>query len=562
MATGRRWNAGMLERRVIRDSARVGLLVFAAAAAVGFVAAIVPTPLAHPQLTMAGAIVAGVAIAVAVPVVRWPKLPLLATLVILYFAALALLVFGDNGHSEGLLALVAIPVVASALYGPRTLTVIAVVAATAVLVCYGSVSALTTADEAQLLAVWPITGIGIAYAIHGFRYRLERTIADRERAIQRDAVLALIADELYSTFDGDQVIQLGLQSAARLTDLDGGPQSQAAFFLIEGDRATLIASYAPDSSADGRPDPRIDQLSVPLASTSRLLEAVGGENHRLFTLDRTTPIPPEVGPALAELGVENAIVQLIRVGDRATGILAVFNNQTESHGYTVGQQEWLRSLAPLLELAISRGLVFDERTTTDALTGLANRREFDRRLAALPRSNVYSILAIDIDKLKTMNDTFGHGAGDELLRVVSAALHRSIRRGDTAARVGGDEFCVILPDSEGRRAEVVARRILSDLGSRSVQGRHPSVSIGIAGFTSGHDAETRLAAADAALYAAKRAGGNRAEHAVDGVVQRAVRPPERENRSSSTRPARPLPDRAESVTPALTTAASGPPAGG
>ena len=255
MAARPHWDAGMLERRVTRDSARVGLLVFSAAAAVGFVAAIVPSPLAHPQLTMAGAIVAGVTIAVAVPVIRWPKLPLLATLVILYYTALALLVFGDYGQSEGLLALVAIPVVASALYGPRTLTVIALVAATAALVCYGAVNALNFSDEAQLLAVWPITGIGIAYAIHGLRYRLERTIADREQAIQRDAVLALIADELYSTFDGDQVIQLGLQSAARLTDLDGGPPSQAAFFLIEGDRATLIAAYAPDFKHRAWPRP-------------------------------------------------------------------------------------------------------------------------------------------------------------------------------------------------------------------------------------------------------------------------------------------------------------------
>ena len=401
------------------DSTRLGLMVFAAAAAVGFVAAIVPTHLAHPELTMLGAIVAGLTIGFSVPVIRWPRLPMLMGLVILYYLALALLIFGDHGQSEGLLALVAIPVVASALYGPRVLTFAALAAATTALASYGVVHALSLDDYAQLLAVWPITGVGIAYAIHSLRSRLERTITIREQAIQRDAVLALIADELYSTFDGDQVLQLGLQSAARLTDMAGGPQSQAAFFLIESDQATLIASYVPDLNADGGPDPRVEHLSVPLGTSLRLLEAVATKERRLFTLDRTTAIPSEVGPALAELGVENALVQVIRVGDRATGLLVVFNNSIEMHGYTSEQQEWLRSLAPLLELAISRGLVFDERTTTDPLTGLANRREFDQRLARMPRSTVYSVLAIDIDKLKVMNDSFGHRAGDELLRAVA-----------------------------------------------------------------------------------------------------------------------------------------------
>ena len=222
------------QRRGTVHSTRLGLLVFSAAAAVGFLAAIVPTPFAHPELTMAGAVVAGLTIAFGIPVVRWPKLPLLACVVILYYAAVALLVFGDYGQSEGLLALIAIPVVASALYGPRVLTITSIVAATATLACYGEVNALSLTDYAQLLAVWPITGIGIAYAIHELRSRLERTIAIREQAIQHDAVLALIADELYSTFDGDQVIQLGLQSAARLADQAGSVQSKRCVLRRRG----------------------------------------------------------------------------------------------------------------------------------------------------------------------------------------------------------------------------------------------------------------------------------------------------------------------------------------
>jgi len=504
MASGSRGTRGW-------DSTHLGLLVFALAAAVGFVVAVVPAYPAHPQLTIAGTLVAGLTIAVAVFVVRWPRPPLVAGLVILFYIALALLVFGDSGRSEGLLALVAIPVVASALYGPRTLTILALVAAIASLAGYGAAHTLSVDDDVQLLAVWPVTGIVMAFAIHSLRSRLERTITIREQALQHEAVLALVADELYSTFDGDQVIQLGIQSAARLTDHIEDDASRAAFFLIDGEKAMLIATYIPAPAAGGGPDPRIDHLSVPLGST-RLLRDIAGPDEPLFTLDRSTVIPADIGPALTELGVENAIVQAIRVGETRSGLLVVFNDRMDGHPYTPAQEDWIRSFAPVFELAISRALVYDELTTTDPLTGLVNRREVDRRLAAMPRSTAYSIIAIDVDKLKTMNDTFGHPAGDELLQVVANALQRSIRRGDTAARVGGDEFCIILPDASGR-ADVVAKRLLADLGRRAVRGISPSISIGIAGFASGSDAASRVAAADAALYDAKHAGGNRAAHA-------------------------------------------------
>jgi len=489
------------------------MLVFASAAAIGFAAGIVSAPYARPELTMAGAVVAAVTIAVALPVLRRPHLVFLVAVALLYYAALTLVLLGDYGQSEGLLALAAIPVIASALYGPRSLTVATLLAATATLACDGVINALSVADYAQLLTVWPITGIGIAYTVHQLRSQLERTVAEREAVIQHDATLALIADELYAAYDGDQVLHLGLQSAARLTALQGEPASKAVFFLVEDDHATLVASYSPDVSDDAGPDPRIDRVSVPLATTTKLREAVASRDDRLFVLDRSTPVPSEISAVLGELDIENAIVQLIRVGDAGTGLLAVFNSEAAAPAFTAAQRAWLQGLAPLLELALSRAFVFEAQTTTDQLTGIANRREIDHRLDRMARSAVYSLLAIDIDELKSMNDTFGHQAGDELIRVVAQALHRAVRRGDVAARVGGDEFCVILTDADDQRAEAVANRIFADLGTRAIHGEQPRISIGIASFGSGLDAATRLAAADKALYEAKRSGGNRVAHA-------------------------------------------------
>ena len=498
-----------MHSRVTQQSARTGMVVFASASAIGFGAAVVAAPDAHPDLTIAGAIVAAVVVAVAVPVLRRPHVVLLSAVVVLYYTALTLALLGESGRDEGLLVLAAIPVIASALYGPRSLTAVALVAATATLACDGIDGALSAPEYAQLLIVWPITWVGIAYAVHQLRSQLERTVMARETAIEHDATLALIADELYSIYDSDQVLSLGLQSAARLTDVPGGQPSSAVFFLVEGDRATLVASYSPDQGAGGEADPRIGRLSIPLSLTLKLRAAVANHEDRLFVLNQTTPVPPRIAGVLAELKIENAIVQLMRVGDAASGLLAVFNTDAAATEYNLAQRDWLQGLVPLLELALSRAFVFEAQTTTDPLTGIANRREVDLRLARMPRSVMYSLLAVDIDKLKSVNDTYGHPAGDELIRVVADALKRAIRRGDVAARIGGDEFCVIIADADGGRAEMVANRILADLGGRTIHGQRPRISVGIAPFASGRDSAARQAAADLALYQAKRTGGNR-----------------------------------------------------
>ncbi len=318
---------------------------------------------------------------------------------------------------------------------------------------------------------------------------------------------------MYSTLDKDEVIRLGIQSAARLTDVAGQTQSKAGFFVVEGDRATLVASYDPDLGGATTADEPAGRISVSLLNTVHLHQAASSHEDRLFNLDQGTYAPPEIGALLAELDIETAIVQLLRVGDDASGLLAVFKGDVSGPAYTQAQGEWLRAFTPLFELALSRASAFESVTTTDHLTGMAHRREFDRRLATMPRRAEYTLLAIDIDKLKLMNDTFGHRAGDELLQAVAGTLQRSVRRGDLAARVGGDEFAIILSDADPHHADVVAERIFAGLAQSTARDQRPSVSIGIAAFDCGEDAPARIAAADRALYEAKDAGGNRAVHA-------------------------------------------------
>jgi diguanylate cyclase (GGDEF)-like protein len=156
----------------------------------------------------------------------------------------------------------------------------------------------------------------------------------------------------------------------------------------------------------------------------------------------------------------------------------------------------------------------DEASLTDALTGLGNRRHFDQRLREeLARAARYqtplALLLIDVDGLKVINDRGGHEAGDLALRRVAEAIAKTARRTDAAARVGGDEFALLVPET-ANDAISLAERVR---GAAAADGDEPvSVSIGIADLshTPSFDAAELYRAADRALYASKASGRNRA----------------------------------------------------
>jgi diguanylate cyclase len=158
---------------------------------------------------------------------------------------------------------------------------------------------------------------------------------------------------------------------------------------------------------------------------------------------------------------------------------------------------------------------------TDALTGLANRKHLDGMLLqsvdqASVGGEALSLLMIDIDRFKSFNDTFGHMTGDQVLRLVSMSLRNSVRPTDTAARFGGEEFAVILPQTPLKLALVVAERVRQAVMSRELVKRSTgeslgrvTVSIGVASFRRGDTAPILLERADRCLNEAKRTGRNR-----------------------------------------------------
>lgn len=159
-----------------------------------------------------------------------------------------------------------------------------------------------------------------------------------------------------------------------------------------------------------------------------------------------------------------------------------------------------------------------EQANFDSLTGLANRALFQQRLqhsvARAKRTNgKLALMFIDLDGFKSVNDTLGHDAGDQVLRLVADQLRRSIRQSEAAARLGGDEFTVLLdPVEDAMTPAVVAKRILDSFQSPlSISGREVRVtpSIGIALYPDQADeADTLLRYADAAMFRAKSLGRN------------------------------------------------------
>ena len=157
---------------------------------------------------------------------------------------------------------------------------------------------------------------------------------------------------------------------------------------------------------------------------------------------------------------------------------------------------------------------------TDGLTGLHNRRYLDNHLKllidrALARGRPLSICITDIDRFKSVNDTYGHDAGDEVLRDFAHRVRSTVRGADLACRFGGEEFVVVMPDTPADAAAAIAERLRTIVEDRSfaLPGSDMPLSItaslGIATLNPGGDtAEALLKRADTALYQAKNNGRN------------------------------------------------------
>ncbi len=201
------------------------------------------------------------------------------------------------------------------------------------------------------------------------------------------------------------------------------------------------------------------------------------------------------------------------------GLISV--GSMDKNAYLPHHEDILRALAAFTAIALENEKLFshvNELATTDSLTGLVNRRRiFEYGECEFTRYKIYksplSVVMIDIDKFKSINDTYGHVAGDVILKNVSQEFLGAIRTTDILGRIGGDEFLLILPDTNLEEAMEMARRIHNTVLKKSynIDGGWISIKacLGVAELNLTDDSiEDAVKRADLALYMGKRAGGN------------------------------------------------------
>ncbi|CAN5316740.1 hypothetical protein BH20ACI2_BH20ACI2_14570 [soil metagenome] len=210
----------------------------------------------------------------------------------------------------------------------------------------------------------------------------------------------------------------------------------------------------------------------------------------------------------------------ISVGGRVIGVMN-FADRACGESFDKAALDLFEAIAPQLAVAIDRAELkeiagqFEQLSVTDALTGLLNRRYMvERLMEETKRSNRHgypmSFMMLDVDEFKSYNDNFGHPAGDEALKLVGNVMRETLRGADVAARFGGEEFAILLPQTTSDEARTIAERIRANVEQAKFPKRPVTISIGVASCSAElcRDADL-ISAADKALYRAKRGGRNR-----------------------------------------------------
>jgi len=330
--------------------------------------------------------------------------------------------------------------------------------------------------------------------------------------------LKALTDELRTRAEVSRDVGLGDPNALALSDNGLGGR-----ILLVDDRQTsyerLSASLAQLHQVDIEIDPHQALLRAPDGRYDLIMVSLGLSNFdglrlcsQLRTLERTRKVPILI---LADLDDDARVLRGLEMGVNDYLMRPVDRNEMLARVRTqVRRKRYVDSLGAALTQTVEAAII-------DPLTGLHNRRYMQSRLTQLINDSAgqaapFALMILDIDHFKSVNDSWGHDAGDEVLKDFSARIRRSIRGIDMACRSGGEEFVVLMPETEPQVAQLVAERIRQKVervpfpiygGKKSLA---ITVSVGVAGFRAGQTtADAILKRADEALYRAKREGRNR-----------------------------------------------------
>ena len=329
--------------------------------------------------------------------------------------------------------------------------------------------------------------------------RLREAVAERERLSR---MLKEFNDQLRN-IDADNFWE-------RLTSVSAA--------LVGAERASLLIL--------GPSEDLIPKATVGIRMDLAIAEDVGERVARTI-LEKGKPVlvvdtaraqlPP--APAERRYKTSSFISYPIMLSERGIAIMN-FTDKVGGERFEKRDLDLLDSIAPQVAVVVDRMTLrekageYAQRSITDSLTGLLNRRYIEERLTEeMNRSDrtgdPVTFMMLDVDEFKSYNDRYGHPAGDEALELIGQILRENLRGADVAARYGGEEFSVLLPETNLEEAQAIAERIRRHVEDTRFPKRKVTVSIGIATLGGSlDDTKKFIKAADDALYAAKRAGRN------------------------------------------------------
>jgi diguanylate cyclase (GGDEF)-like protein len=343
-----------------------------------------------------------------------------------------------------------------------------------------------------VIALWLVTVITSAFSavnereLRRRRFDLEALAqlgADLEGAADSFDVADSLLDRLADTFDFERMLLLG------------APEEELILFARRGSDAPMGGT-------------------CPTPAGSAVLE-VWADRHALLVSELDPEADPWLAAALPD--ARNLIITPLSAENRAVGVLVI--EHALRHGSRVERRvvSMVERFASHASLALRNAWLLEQvqkMATTDGLTGIANRRSFDigleRELSRAARNeSPLSVVLIDLDHFKLLNDNHGHQLGDEVLRMVGGALAEHCRDFDMAARYGGEEFAVILPGCSDAECHDAAERFRQVVAACDAP-VPVTASVGVASYpVNGATAGALVKAADDALYESKRDGRNR-----------------------------------------------------
>lgn len=295
--------------------------------------------------------------------------------------------------------------------------------------------------------------------------------------------------------------------------------TQISAEMLQAERASLLVSN-PDS------DGLLTKASIGISASVAATEEVGQriarktfENGEPLLVGHIDRIRLKPAPGERKYKTNSFLSYPLALGGRKLAVMN-FTDKADGRMFEESDLELLHSIAPQMALAIDRAMLkdkageYEQLSVTDALTGLLNRRYLEERLTEeIKRSNRHgypmSFMMIDVDEFKSYNDSYGHPEGDKVLKMVGHALRETLRGADVAARYGGEEFSILLPQTTSEEAFTIAERIRVRIEETDFRNRKVTVSMGIASCSLElNSADDLIAAADKALYEAKRRGRN------------------------------------------------------